>query len=303
MSIVTTSVIYRSLKNTLDNVCTDPTDDPKKGLLYPKYMEVKSMTDAYEDDAEVAGTLLLTEKAEGANAEVGTIQEGGVKRYTARTMAQHLHIAEEALEDTKYDKYINAAKRLVKSAYKTQDIDAANMIIRSTNSNYIGGLDALVLGSASHTTPYGATWSNIADTYQTPSRAALIAATTKIGKYVSQNGLVEGYAPKKIVCPLAQWAVWEGILGSTLVPESNNNEINVTKKLGLEVIPVKYLDASTTTLWGIVTDAENGLQWRNRRAVRKRTWVDNDAEVMKFGVSYREAHGWSDPRGWYQGNT
>ena len=303
MAIITSSLIYKSVKATLDNILTDPVESPEKDLIYPKYMDVKSMSDAYEEDQEVAGTLLLQQKAEGANATVGTIQEGGTKRYTARTMALHLHIAEEALEDTKYEKYINAAARLVKSAYKTQDIDATNVLIRATNSDYKGGIDNVVLGSSSHTLPYGGTWSNIAGVYQTPSRAALIAATTAIGKYPSQNGLTEGWMPKKIVCPLAQWAVWEGIVGSALVPESNNNEINVIKRLKLEVVPVKYWDASSTTAWGIVTDADNGIQWRNRRKVRRRTWVDNDAEVMKFGVSYREDHGWSDPRGWYQGNT
>ena len=303
MPIVTTSNVFRNLKKTLDNICTDPLDNPEKDLLYPKYMEVKSMSDNYEDDAEIAGTLLFAEKAEGQAAGVGNIQEGGLKRYVSRTMAQHLHIAEEALEDSKYEKYIQASARLVKSGYKTQDVDAANVINRSTNTAYTGGLDAVILGSASHTLPYGGTWSNIATTYSTPSRAALIGANTAIRKYVSQNGLVEGYMPKTIVCPVAQWAAWRWIVGSTLVPESNNNEINVAKELGMEVVAVKYLDASSVTQWGIVTDAENGLQWRNRRKLRKRTWVDNDAEVMKFGVSYREAHGWSDPRSWYQGNT
>lgn len=306
MAIITTSNIYKSLKAILDNIITDPTDSGRGSLIYPKYMEVKSMSDNYEIDQEVAGTLLLKEKAEGAVAQVGTIQEGYEKRYIARTYALHLHIAEESLEDTKYDKYINAATRLTRSAYKTQDIDATNVLIRSTSSSYVGG-DGVALGSGSHTLPYGGTWSNIADTYSTPSRAALIAAITKIGKYVSQNGITEGYEVKKIVCPLAQWAAWEGIIKSQGVPESNANEMNVVgpkgSHSGIEVVPVKYWDAASTTAWGIVTDADNGLQWRNRRKVRSRTWTDNDAEVMKYGVSYRSDRSWSDARGWYQGNT
>lgn len=306
MAIIITSNVYKSLKAILDNILTDPVDSGKGDLIYPKYMEIKSMSDNYEIDQEVAGTLLLQEKAEGAVATVGSIQEGYEKRYIARTYALHLHIAEEAIEDTKYDKYINAAKRLTRSAYKTQDYDATNVIIRSTSSSYTGG-DGVALASASHTLPYGGTWSNIADTYQTPSRAALIAAITKVGKYPSQNGLTEGYEVKKIVCPLAQWAVWEGIVKSAQVPESNANELNVVgpkgSQSGIEVVPIKYLDAATTTEWGIITSAENGLQWRNRRKLRSRTWVDNDAEVMKYGVSYRSTNGWSDARGWYQGNT
>lgn len=306
MAIIITSNVYKSLKAILDTIITDPADSGKGDLLYPKYMDIKKMSDNYEIDQEVAGTLLLQEKAEGSTATVGTIQEGYEKRYIARTYALHLHIAEEAIEDTKYDKYINAAKRLVRSAHKTQDYDATNVVIRSTSSSYTGG-DAVALGSSSHTLPYGGTWSNIADLYQTPSRAALIAAITKVGKYPSQNGLTEGYEIKKIVCPLAQWGVWEGIVKSTNVPDSNNNELNVVGPKGsmggIEIVPIKYLDASTTTLWGAVTSAENGLQWRNRRAIKSRTWVDNDAEVMKYGVSYRSDRGWSDARGWYQGNT
>ena len=306
MAIIITSNVYKSLKTILDNVITDPVDSGKSDLIYPKWMDVKSMADNYVIDQEVAGSLLLQQKAEGANAEVGSIQEGYEKRYIARTYALHLHIAEESLEDSKYEQYINAAKRLTRSGYKTQDFDATNVIIRSTSSTYTGG-DGVSLGSASHTLPYGGTWSNIADTYQTPSRAVLIGAITKVGKYPSQNGLTEGYMIKKIVCPLAQWAVWEGILKSTQVPESNANELNVVgpkgSMAGIEVVPIKYLDASSTTIWGAVTDADNGLQWRNRRKMRSRTWVDNDAEVMKYGVSYRSDRGWSDARGWYQGNT
>jgi hypothetical protein len=306
MAIITTTNIYKSLKAVLDNIITDPTDSGKGDLIFPKFMEVKSMSDNFEIDQEVAGTLLLREKAEGAVAEVGSIQEGYEKRYVARTWALHLHIAEEAIEDTKYDKYISAAKRLTRSGYKTQDFDATNLLIRATSSSYLGG-DGVCLASASHTLPYGGVWSNIADSYATPSRAALIAAVTKAGKYPSPNGMTEGYQIKHLVGPLAQWNVWEGILKSRLVPESAFNEINVVgpggSQSGIDFIPVKYLDQASTTFWGATTDADNGLQWRNRRKMRSRTWVDNDAEVMKYGVSYRADKGWSDARGWYQGNV
>jgi hypothetical protein len=302
MSIITTSTTYKGLKAILDNLITDPNASGKSDLIYPKWMKVKTMSDNYEIDQEVADELLLQEKAEGAPASVGSIQEGFEKRYIARTMARHLHIAEEAIDDQKYDKYIDASKRLLRNAYKTQDIDATNVLIRSTNSSYVGG-DGVCLGSSSHTLPYGGTWSNIADVYQTPSRAALIAAVTKTAKYPGLNGQIEGNEIKTIVHPVAQWATWEGILGSDKVPESNANEINVIKKKSFEHVGVKYLDASSTTLWGAVTDADNGLQWRNRQKVTSRTWVDNDADVMKYGVRYRATNGWSNARGWYQGNV
>src|SRR5438045_7887174 len=104
MAIIVSSNVYKSLKAILDNVITDPATGVKD-LVYPKWCDVKSMSDNYEIDQEVAGSLLAQEKAEGANAAVGSIQEGYETRYIARTFALHLHIAEEALEDSKYDKY------------------------------------------------------------------------------------------------------------------------------------------------------------------------------------------------------
>lgn len=309
MAIIITSNVYKSLKAIIDNIITEPSDSGQAKLIFPKWMDVKTMSDNYEIDQEVAGTLLLQEKAEGAPGQVGSIQEGYEKRYIARTWQLAIHIAEEALEDAKYDKYINAAKRLTRSAYKTQDYDATNLLIRSTNTSYTGG-DGVPLGSASHTLPYGGVWSNLATSYtayQTPSRAALISAVTAAGKYPAQNGLTEGYSVETIVGPLAQWGVWEGILNSPQTPENNNNEINVVgpkgSMSGIKFIPIKYLDAASTTFWGAITDADNGLQWRNRRKVRSRTWVDNDAEVMKYSVSYRADKGWSDARCWFQGNV
>jgi hypothetical protein len=307
--IFTNSNQYKNLKLTLDSIITDSAASGKSDLIHPKWMIQKKMADAYVEDQEVGGPGMLQVKPQGAGAAVSTIIEGYTKRYTATTKALHLHIAEEALDDSKYEQYINAAKRLTRSAYKTQDYEATQILILSTDASQLGG-DAVALGSASHTLPSGATWSNLASStfgYSTPSRSALIAGITATGLYKSQNGIEEGYQVEKIVCPLTQWASWEGIVKSTGVPESNANELNVVGPRGsmggITVVPVKYWDSASTSAWGLITDVEGGLQFRQRKAVESRTWVDNDAMVMKYGVSYRSDAGWSDARAWYQGNT
>ena len=298
--IVTTGQIYRGLKLTLDSILTDPTS-AKSNI--GEYFDVGKMEDAYVEEAEFGGPLLLQEKPEGAAAAIGDMSQGGVVRFTARTMALHLHATEEAVEDCKYEKILNFAKRLSHSSAKTQDYDGANTIIRSTTAAATGGTDAVCLASASHVLPTGATWSNLADTYQTPSQAALIAARVKCGKYPSQNGLIEGNMIEAIVCTLFQEAVWEAVIGSDKVTGSNFNDINVVKKYKLKIIANKYLDGASATQWGCLTDADEGLKWKWRVKPESRTWVDNDASVLKYGIRYREAHGWSDARCWYQGNV
>lgn len=289
------SVIAQALKETLNDIIDDDSDGYESGADYKVWCDTKTMRDAWEDDQEYGGPGLASEKAEGEEMATGTINEGYTTRYMARTFALKLHVTEEAMEDNKYEKVIRAASRLKRSMYKTIDIDCTYMLARATNASYVGG-DGVALGSTAHTLPDGGTWSNLLATAASPSRAAIIAATSQIRKFPGHDGITEGCEPKRVLCPTEQWAVWEGLLKSGKAPENNNNEINVVNSsLNLTVKPLKHW-ANTTTAWGIQTDADNGMNIRFRRKPRSRSWVDNAEEVMSYGISARWARGWSDAR-------
>lgn len=297
MSLLSTSNIAKSLKETLDEIVDDSMDGLQAKAIYPKYMETKTMDDQYEDDLEMGGPGLATEKAEGQTLDAGQINEGYTTRYTARKFGLMLQITEEALDDAKYPQVIDAAKRLKRAAWKTRDIDAANVLNRAWNASYTGG-DGVALCSTSHTLPGGGTFSNTLATPFSPSRAALIVVTTAVRSLPGHDGITEGYEPEKVLCPLSQEMAWRGILGSDKVPESANNELNVFAEMGIKLVPVKYWSASTTN-WMVQTDCDNGLQWRDRKAMKGRSWVENSNETMMFSISYRSARGWSDPRNVY----
>lgn len=303
MSSVFTSTIANALKLTLDKVITDNTDNFQKKLKYKRWMDQRKMTDNWHDDLEVGGPGLAAEKTEGGEMDTGTVKEGYRTRYIARTFALKIDITEEAMEDNKYSDVIKAARRLKRSMFKTMDIDATNILKRATNASYVGG-DGQVLASASHTLPHGGTFSNIFGTAMSPSRAAMIIATNALGILPSQDGVVEGYMPTGIVCPFAQWSQWEVLTGSSKAPEPGEfNAINVVEGQNLNVVPIEYWDGTSTTNWGVLTDCDNGFAWRNRRAPRARTWVENSQEVMSHGISARWANGWSDPRCIYFSNA
>ena len=282
-----------ALQRTLERVITDtPTE-----VTYPKWIEQKSMSHHFEDDLEIGGPGLASEKAEGAAMALGTIKEGSLTRYFARTFALKMSVTEEALEDQEYDKVIDAARRLKRAMDKTVDVDCTLLLMRAFDSNYVGG-DGQPLASANHTLPHGGTFSNVMATPMSPSRSALIVATTAIRKMPGHDGIIEGYEPKKIVCPVDQWAVWGEVLGSAKAPEPGQfNAINVVQDL-VSVVPIKYW-TNTTTNWGIITDADNGLNLRWRRKPRSNTWKDNDNTTMQYGQTARWSRGWSDPRGFY----
>lgn len=298
MSTVFTGTVYHTLKETLDEVIMDPTYG-ESDLVCTKWMEKKSMSDNFEDDLGIAGPGLASETPEGTSIPAVTITEDYVTRYLSRKFSSKLMITEETVEDCKYEKVIDAARHLKRAMFKTKDIDMTNILVRATNASYVGG-DGVALASTSHTLANGGTFSNMFAVAQAPSRLALINATSQIRKYPGHDGITEGYEPKRLVSPTEQWGIWAGILKSTHAPEAGQfNEINVVNsELSLTHVPIPYWD-NTTTAWGIVTDADNGIQYRDRRKVRSRSWVDNDNEVMNYATSARWSRGWSDPRGFF----
>lgn len=302
MSTITTSTTFRNLKATLDTIITDEAVGPGD-LILKKYFKVSSMDENYIDDAEVGGPGLATEKAEAQELDVGSITDGYLTRYIARKFGLKMVVAEEALDDGKYSKYIDAAKRLKRAMYKTMEIDAANVLNRATNTSYVGG-DALCLANSSHTLPTGGTFSNTLSTPMSPSRAALMVIHQNVMKLPGHDGVTEGYLTQKVICPVELYGAFLGIVNSEKVPESPNNEINVVKSDGwiTDVVAVPYWTASSTN-WLVTTDAPDGLKWLDRRKPRSRTWTDNDTESLKYAISARWARGWSDPRGIYYSNA
>lgn len=302
MSVMTTSMAFRTLKATLDNIITDPTDNVEKKVRATKYMENDTMSDHYVDDLENGGPGLLTERDEGQALEVGTLNEGAVTRYISRKFGKILELTDELEDDGKYNsRYINFARRLKRAGWKTVDVDCANILNRAASSSYVGG-DGLSLASASHTIPGGGTFSNTLATPMSPSRTALITVIQNCKLLPGHDGLTEGYEVMKVVSPVTQLGAWKGILGSEKVPESAANEINIVHGMGIDYIDVPFWSASTTN-WGVTTDAPEGLKLKWRRKFQSKTWVEDRTEVICHKVSGRWARGWSNPRAFYFSNA
>ncbi len=288
--------VFHSLKKTLDNIVDDRLDGYQDRLLMPKYFDESEMEDAYVDDLEMAGPGLASRKTDGAQIPMGTIREGVLTRYMAYTFGLGIAVTEEAMEDRKYPQVIDAARRLKRALYKTVDYDAANVLIRAFNTAYVGG-DGLPLCSASHTLPNGGTFSNTMATPLSPSRQALVIATTQIRKFPAHDGLFDFFLPKCINCPVDQWEAWAVILGAERAPEPGEfNAPNVfNQDMKLDLYPNQYW-SNTTTNWIVGTDVENGLSWKWRRKPRSKTWVNNEQDILMYSITARWARLWSDPR-------
>lgn len=290
---VFSGTVYNALKNTLEKVIDDP--GAEKNVIFKKWMTIKNMKDQWEDDLETGGPGLAAQVEEGAEIPMGTIREGERIRYRARKYGLRLVVTEEAMADNKYPKAIDAAKRNARALWKTADIDATSILTRAFNTAYthIGGQP---LCSNAQTLPHGGTFSNVLATPMSPSRTSVIIARTQAMLYPGHDGVTEGTDLKRVLFPTAQWGVWDGILDSAKVPESNANEINVVNKLDITPVPIKYWNNSTTN-YVYQTDSDDGLNFRWRRKPKSRTWVENSQELMNYSISARWTHGISDARG------
>ena len=307
--MITSNAYWKAMKKTLDGITTEDLSKEQVCFGKNKLFEMESMEDGYSDYVEVSGTTLLVEKDEGKTMAVDPgIIMGGTKRLIPRTMAKKVIISEEAMEDLKYKEIINASKRLQASAWKTQDIDGASVVLNCTST--LQGYDNLALVSTAHTLPGGGTESNYIaldsnsnGITMTPSPQALIQMRAKATLMKGPNGIIDSRELKGITFPAIQIDLWDIITGTKQAVGSNWNDINTVSTYGLYKVPVKWYDAVSTTIWGGLTDAEDGFIALQKRKIRGRVWVDNDAETAMHSVSYRMAIGVANWRCFILGNT
>lgn len=293
-NVIYQTTVASNLKETLDEIVDDKTDGLESGLVMPQYFEEASMSDAFVDDLEVGGPGMVPLKPEGTELELGSLREGVKYRVWARTYGMKMMISDEAKEDYKYPEVIKLARRLKRALYKTVEYEAAVFVARGWDTNYPMG-DGVPIFSASHPLPNGGVFSNNL-TPVAPSHSALVAHRAAALKLPGHDGFIEGYDIKKVVFPQEQWGTWDQILGSSMEPVLTNfAAISVVKKLGIKPVAVKYW-TNTTSNYFYITEAEDGLKWRWRRKPKSKTWVDNDQEVEKYGISARWGQGISEPR-------
>jgi hypothetical protein len=303
MPVITTSTGFRTLKKTLDNIITDDSDGAGKNLVCTQYMMQESMDDYYVDDLENGGPGLLTEKGEAQPVDVLSLDDGAMTRYISKKLSGALEISAEMDDDGKYNgKYIDAARRLKRAGFKTLEYDCSNVLIRATNTGYVGG-DGQPLASASHTLPGGGTFSNTLSVAFSPSMAALTVVRNNVAQLPGHDGLTEGYTLKKVVFPSAQWGAWESILGSSNAPGTANNDINVVRKLNITPVEVPFWDRGSTTNWLVLTSADNGLKLKWKQKFKSRTFYDERPDVIVHAISGRWARLWSDARHVYFSNA
>lgn len=272
------------------------------GEAYPQYKDeyteiFRKYTSSrnWEEDVGMSGFTLLSVKGEGAPITYDTMKQGFTTRYIHVVYASGFQITREAVEDNLYKiESDKKARALAKAEKQTRETIGANILNRAFNTSYTGG-DSKALCVSDHPNVAGGTFSNVVSTASALSEAAVEDMTTSIWALLDDRGLKAALKPRKLIIPAALSFEAERLFNSTGRVGTANNDLNTMKGFFSEGYTVNHWLTSNTAYF-VLTDAEDGLKYFERRAPEFKADNDFDTENAKFKVSARYSFGWTDPR-------
>ncbi len=272
------------------------------GTTYGEYqpewrdlVEVQKSSKNYEEDTLVTGFGQMPIKPEGQAITYDSETQGFTKRYTHTVWGLGYIVTEEELEDNLYEAVSKKRiKRLAFSARQTKENIVANVYNRAFNSSYTGG-DGVELLKTTHPSTAG-NWSNKLATDADLSQASLEDLMVQIAQAKNDRGHVINLKAKKLIVSSSDMFNAKRILKSELQSDNANHAINALKGM-IDFTVNHYL--TDTDAWFIRTDANEGLQLFERRALAFTQDNDFDTSNAKAKCTMRFSVGWSDPRGLY----
>lgn len=276
-------MVYTVLKSQLKEL-----EDPSKGVL-----NVKTSSKKFERVQTVTPFGNVPEKPEGEVYALDLIRPGYSKDFTHLEFGLGFEVTQTAQEDDEYDVISRSSEWLAFVARYTQGTYAARMFNNGFTTETTP--DALSLFNTAHVLKGGGTARNRPSTDADLSAKALMDALADVQ---TQTKLESG----QLVSPVMEWILYvppaleflaHRIVGSNLMPESADNDLNPiksTRRITVKVNP----HLSDEDAWFLV--AKNPKLHGLTKYVRKGISMDSPATDPYTGnriykVRYRESYG------------
>lgn len=263
------------------------------------FKETQGIARAYHEEPVLFGFGSAPELPDGSAV---TYQSGGVlfiQRYLYKVYGLAFALTKVLVEDGDHIRVGQTyARHLAQSLIETKETLAANILNRAFNASYTGG-DGVALSSASHPIA-GGTFSNVLTTAAALSQTSLEQLLIQIRNAVDNNGKRIRLKPKQIVTGPSNVYQAEVLLNSTQRAGTANNDINPI--VSMKELPGGQANLSritSTTMWGIQTDAPEGFKLLMRRKLEKSMEGDFETDNMRYKATERYALSWTDPRCFY----
>jgi hypothetical protein len=290
------STDFRSVVEPILNEVFDGVYDQRADEWNQIFREQNGIPRTYHEEPVLYGFGAAPELPDGMAV---TYQSGGVlfiQRYLYKVYGLAFALTKVLVEDGDHIRIGSTyAKHLAQSLIETKETLCANIINRAFNAAYPGG-DGVSLIATNHPIVNG-TFSNQLATAAVLSQTSLEQLLIQIRNAVDNNGKRIRLTPKQIVCGPSNIFQAETLLKSVLRPGTADNNINPVKSMGLLADGQANLSRITsTTFWGIQTDAPEGLKLLMRRKLDKSMEGDFETDSVRYKATERYIPGWTDPR-------
>jgi hypothetical protein len=254
----------------------------------------------YHEEPVLFGFGMAPELPEGMPV---TYDAGGVlfiQRYVYKVFGLAFAITKVLAEDGDAIRIgTTYSKHLAQSMVETKETMCANVVSRAFNSAYTGG-DGVSLINASHPIAGNQSFSNVLPTPAALSQTSLEQMLIQIRNAVDNNGKkIRLNGVKLLVAPSNIFQA-EVLLKSVLRTGTANNDINPIKSMGMLSGGVVVLSRLTSnTMWGVITDAQDGLKLLMRRTLERTMEGDFETDSMRYKATERYIPGFTDPRAFF----
>ncbi len=304
---IQTGTISNVLVPGLRKVIVPTLDRILRSSIFPIYMNTLKSTRNYETDQLIGGFGTLGAKPEAVAMDQDTIVQLGQRKFTWSAIAGAYGISYEASADDLYNIVSGKAQKLQKlhlyAMENTREINAASILNNANSATGTGaGIAANVngtveaLASSAHVLARGGTQSNVPATAVAPSLALLEGATTNFLTFKGEEGFFLGMPEySQWIFHPNSWPIVEKIVGSTLEPFTNDNQINsvhakISKTKNLVLIDDPYL-TNTNASYFLTSPGTHYLNWFERDRLKTSNWDDPPAMVGFFGQYSRFGFG------------
>jgi len=278
------------------------------GLEYKQQAELwknifetsKESKKAYIEQVLMTGLGAASVKAEGDQYAFDDAQEGWVARLVFETVALAVSISDEAMQDDLYaDLGSQMSKALARSMQYTKNVKGANVLNYGFTSGYTGG-DGKVLFATDHPLVGGGSFANTLATQADLSETTLEDLLILIGDAVDDRGLPIHLTAKKLITPTELQFTADRLLNTDGRVGTADNDLNSIKNQNL--ISGGFSTNVFLTdpdAFFIITDAQQGLQYVERMALKKKMDYDDNTDNIRYRVKERYGFFWGNPRGAY----
>jgi len=263
--------------------------------------DTENSTKSFEIDQQFEGFGLAPVKQEGAGVAYDSQQEGFTPKYPNLTYAKGFIVTKEAMDDNLYNLFVTRARALAFSMQQTREVVAANVYNRGFNAAFLmTGGDGVELFSQLHVNgpSDSTTFSNELTVPAAFSETALESLLIQVNESLDPRGLRIALRGERLIGPPKLNFEMERVLNSVLQNDSGNNATNALRATGM--LPGGHMVNNYLTsdsAWFIKTNSPDGMKHKLRQEVSFEQDNDFGTSNARFKADFREAYGWSDPRG------